>query len=316
MSGTPTDPSAGRAARRARTGGASIGTRQNAPWSIDLLAAQRQLYIEAKRWRRRRAYAVAGVALAGAGTAILAPEMLRFVGPLGAIAATAQWLASLVEKQRTKTAAIVQEQFDTEVLQLDWNSTLGSQVDAEDVVAASSRFKGDRSKLTDWYTVPDGLARPLDVLLCQRSNLRWDAALRRAYANTITAGAVGLLLTIVAAGLVRNLAATSLGLAILSASPALLFVADGVNGHRRHGSAQLDLKRRVEATWAAAIADRSRVQPADLRSIQDGIFLLRSTAPTVPDRFYWSKRDQFESETKAANQLISEEAKRARGNSA
>jgi hypothetical protein len=277
-----------------------------------MLAAQRQLYIEGKRFRRGRAYAVACISVAGAGIVILAPGLLQFVGPVGAIVAVVQWLAALIEKQRVKTAALVQEQFDTEVLQLNWNPVLGAKVDVEKIVAASSRFKGDRSKLKDWYTPPDGVARPLDVLLCQRSNLRWDAALRRAYADVITTVVVGLMFAIVVAGLIHSLAAASLGLAILSATPALLFAADAVNSHRRHSSAQLDLKRCVEATWAAALADLRTVQAADLRSIQDGIFILRSTAPTVPDRFYWSKRDRFESEMRAAHELMWEEAQRGR----
>jgi SMODS-associating 4TM effector domain len=276
-----------------------------------MLAAQRQLYIEAKKWRRWRASAVTAVAVTGACTTILAPGLLRFFGPLGAIAAVGQWLASLIEKQRIKTAATVQEQFDTEVLQLAWNSTLGSKADPEDVAAASSRFQGERSKLSDWYNVPDGLTRPLDVLLCQRTNLRWDAALRRSYAKVIIAGAVGLLLAVVVSSLLRELAGATLALALLSTSPAMLFATDAVLTHRGHAASQLDLKRRVEAAWETALARSSRVRATDLRAIQDGIYRLRSVGSPVPDRFYWRRRDQFEHEAKVASQSMWEEAQRA-----
>jgi hypothetical protein len=50
------------------------------------------------------------VTIAGTGATILAPGLLRFVGPVGAAAAVIQWLASLIEKHRIK--ATVQEHVD------------------------------------------------------------------------------------------------------------------------------------------------------------------------------------------------------------
>jgi hypothetical protein len=84
----------------------SIAARQNAHWGIDLLAAQRQLYMEAKRWRggsrdrddRGNRHHHPGARLA---------QIRR---PVGAAAAVIQWLASLIEKHRIK--ATVQEHVD------------------------------------------------------------------------------------------------------------------------------------------------------------------------------------------------------------
>ena len=132
----------------------SIAARQNGPWSIQLLAAQRQLYSESKRWRRLRAWSVTAMALIGVGATLFAPDLLKILGPVGAVFGVAQWLASVVEKQRTKTAADVQEQFDTSVYPLDWNPVLGAKADAEEVIGAASRFKGDRAKLLNWYSIP------------------------------------------------------------------------------------------------------------------------------------------------------------------
>lgn len=286
----------------------SIAARQNAVWSIQLLAAQRQFYSDAKRWRRLRAWSVTAVAVIGVGATLLAPDLLKILGPVGTVLGVAQWVASVIEKQRTKMAANIQEQFDTSVYLLNWNPVLGAKADAEDVVAAASRFKGDRAKLADWYSIPDGVPRPLDVLLCQRSNLRWDAVLRRAYANTILVGLVVLFLVIVAAGLAQGLSLREFGLALLPSVGAFLLGAETVRSHRQHSSAQLDLKRKLEAAWDKARANPRSVREQELRAIQDGIYQLRAVAPPVPDGFYWRRRDQFEREMRLATERMWEEA--------
>jgi hypothetical protein len=289
----------------------SIAARQNAPWSVQLLAAQRQLYTEAKQWRRLRAWSVTAIAIIGVGATLLVPDLLKVLGPVGAVLAVVQWVASVFEKQRTKTAANVQEQFDTSVYPLDWNPILGPKADAEDVVAAASRFQGDRNMLADWYSIPDDAPRPLDVLLCQRSNLRWDAALRRAYANRVSLGLVALFLVIVAAGLARGLSLVEFGLACLPSVGSFLFGLETIRGHRQHGSAQVELKAKLEAAWEVARAKPRSLRGAELRAIQDRIYHLRAAAPPVPDRFYWRKRDQFEWEMRLAVERMCEEARAA-----
>src|SRR5207248_10965896 len=105
----------------------------------------------------------------------------------------------------SKTAANIQDQSDTSVYPLAWNPVLGAKVDPENVIAAAARHKGNRRKLADWYSLPDGVPWPLDVLLCQRTNLRWDAAVRSAYANWVLATLVALSLIVIFAGIVRSL---------------------------------------------------------------------------------------------------------------
>jgi hypothetical protein len=286
-----------------------IAARQNTSWSLQLLAAQRQLYTEAKRWRRLRAWSVAAVAIVGVAATLFAPELLRFVGAVGAALALVQWLAGIVEKQRSKSAANVQEQFDTIVLGLPWNPVLAAKGDAEDVIAAAARHQGDRATLANWYSIPAGVPHPLDVLLCQRTNLRWDAALRRAYANTIVIGLVALICTVLIIVAIRGLTLFETFLALLPSVGAVLLGAEAVRAHRQHSTAQLELKRKVEVLWERARTRPRAVRISDLRSLQDGIYQLRVVAPPVPDGYYWRKRDQFEREMHLAAQRMCDEAR-------
>lgn len=290
--------------------GGSITERQNNPGAIRLLRAQRELYSEAKRWRRTGARAVVVSAIVGLTATILVPAALKYVGPLGAVVATAQWLLSLVERQRTMSAAAIQEQFDTSVLPLPWNDVLCGYVDPEDVVGAAERHKGPDTKLTDWYPLPAGVAPPHDVLLCQRMNLRWDSKLRRGYANNLLASLSFLALLLVAAGVARQLTVGEWVLAVLPTIGAFRVGAEAIRAQRQHGFRQESLKKKVEAIWAQAKADPDSVGVPEHRAVQDGIYHLRVTAPPVPDTYYLRKRQQFEREAQTAAAVLWDEAKK------
>ena len=290
----------------------SIAERQNSPWSIQLLAAQRQLYSEAKRWRRLGAWSVTAAAIVGVAATLVAPELLKLIGPMGGVVGLAQWLASLVEKQFVKTAANMQEQFDDSVYQLPWNPVLGTKCDPEDVIAAAARHNGDRTKLADWYTLPYGVPYPLDILLCQRTNLRWDSVLRRSYAKLVIAVLSALFLAAAAGGVIHGLSLGELLFALLPLTGALRLGIETVRGQYKHADDQGDLKELVEATWDRARLKPHSISPSDLRSIQDEIFRLRTVAPPVPDGFYWKKRDEMEHEAKAAIARLWDEARLSR----
>ncbi|MGE3271322.1 MAG: S-4TM family putative pore-forming effector [Chloroflexota bacterium] len=278
----------------------SIAARQNLSANIDLLAAQRQLYSEAKQLRRVRAWSVAAMAVIGVAVPFVASDLVKGAGVVGFIVTVVQWIIGIIEKRRTKMAATVQEQFDTSVFPLPWNSVLGNRVDPEDLVAAARRFTGDRNDLMNWYRIPTETPRPLDILLCQRSNLRWDAALRRTYALAVVAGLVGLYAVIVAVALWADLSRVEFASTIVSTAGVLLFGADTVWTHYQHSAAQLDLKRKVEAACERARGRKRSLTVADVRAIQTEIYRQRVTALTVPDYFYWKRREQFELEMREA----------------
>lgn len=281
-----------------------IGIRQNEKWSLQLLAAQRQLYSEAKNWRRLRAWSTALVAVGGVGAAMFWPQLSSILGPTGAIIGVVAWAEKFIEKRHARIAASIQEEFDTRVFGLEWNAILVSKVGPEEVVAATSRFKGDPTELADWYTIPAGVPRPLDVLLCQRSNLRWDATLRQAYADHVLRWLAALAVGIAALGLVRQLSLQDFLLAALPSVGAFMFGSETVYDHKRHSTLQGGLMGEIEAIWKGAKSSPRRVRMPDLRRIQDGIFNLRTVAPPVPDGFYRDRREQFENQARTAAEQI------------
>lgn len=293
--------------------GDSIRVRQDRPWSIQLLAAQRQCYIEAKTWRSARFWSVAVAATVGLSATVFAPSLLVVAGPIGAVVAVAQWLSGFLERGHVQAGANVQEQFDTSVFPLEWNPLLGDKVDAEDVARVAGRFRGDPALLANWYAVPDGLPRPLDVLICQRSNLRWDSTLRYAYSNTIVVGLVTLFVVTIGMGVAQDLSLEEFIFALLPSAGAFVFGVDAAFSHRSHAASQRELKRRVEAVWNDATERPRKVQDKQLRSIQDRIHHLRTSAPLVPEWFYWWQRDAYERQMRLAVDRMAQEAEAASG---
>lgn len=288
--------------------GNSLVTRQNEPWSLRLLAAQRQLYQEAKRWQQLRSWSVVGMAGVGVLATLFAPSLLPILGPIGGVVAIGQWVALLLIRRRTKLAAATQEEFDTSVFALPWNATLVTKPDPEDVIAADARFTGDREKLLDWYAVPAGAGYPHDIILSQRTNIRWDSSLRRAYANTVLTGLIVLLLLLGGICFAKGLSLLETGLAFLSSVGAILLGAETVRSHHQHADGQHELKRQIEATWAKAVRNPRAVKKVELRAIQDCIYRFRTVAPPVPERFYWKNRDRYEQETRLAVDRMWQEA--------
>lgn len=73
---------------------------------------------------------------------------------------------------QSRVAAKIQEQFDNGLFQLPWNSFLCGQTPTPRLVSEGNRrFRGDWTKLRDWYRATLEFAYPRDVLAWQHTNL-------------------------------------------------------------------------------------------------------------------------------------------------
>lgn len=280
-----------------------IFLRQNSNKSICLLAAQRANYTQTKNLRRWRV-------LGSVGLAVVSPIILTFFKDSGTALAVigAVWtmVAILVlkgiEKNKKKRAATIQEEFDTNAFGIPWNQVLaGSTVSPEIVCTGERDCNDDREKLRDWYANTDGIPFPLDVLLCQRSNLVWDWRLRRNYGLAVailTAVAAVIGIAVAALG---DLSMTGYILGILIPSlSAYIHGIEVAKGHFESASDKEELEGKVAEMWERALQDPSSVTVEQCRNLQDRIFISRRDCPLVPDRWYYWSRDKFESDMQNA----------------
>ena len=283
---------------------------------LDRLAAQRQLYSDAKRIQAVLITLSVPCVIVLTLLAAVLPQLRVYVAFWG-IFVTLLDIVVFTPQQKSlqEKAAKIQQLFDCDVLQIDWSKlNSGSRPEPEAVVAASSRHKGidpNYSKLQDWYPVSVGqLTIHLARLICQRCNCWWDAQLRRRYAVLGLITIVGLTVIVFLVGLIGGLTLEKFFLVVLA--PLIPAVVLGIRQHIEHteAAARLDkLKERSEELWNQAI--RRRLTPQEVTEesykLQNEIYDNRKRNPLIFNWIYRRLRKQQEEQmNRGAEELIEE----------
>lgn len=212
-----------------------------------------------------------------------------------------------------KNAAKLQEDFDCTVLQMDWNSFLvGNRIDPEDVFADACKKLSDKDeqRLINWYPLavkelPLHLAR----LVCQRTNLWYDSALRKRYRRVLFTGCVVLIAGAGVVSLAIDHTMTTFVLSTLAPmTPVIIWALRECNRQ----AATIELLDRLNDE-VKKLLDRARSgatgQEISMRSreLQDAIFNHRASSPLIFDWVYNLLRSRMEEQMNAgADQLVSE----------
>lgn len=260
-----------------------IETAQNRPDAQLRLAAQARLYSDVKRDQAVR------LGAATATGAVVAVLSLFYPGKaIGVIAGIGllflNGLLMYRERRRTALAVAIQEDFDCLVLQLPWNDVLlPRRPTGQEIAAAAHRYDGGRTK--DWYPSTGTLQRPLDVAVCQQSNVGWGAPVHRAWGWTVVAMAATFALAQAAVWAAADLSAAD-GLDALVA-PFLATYWEAFELSRRNFESAREkeaCQAQILEAWAAAMTG---VPLSDdrCRQYQDAIAHIRRHNAQVPDWF-------------------------------
>ncbi len=172
-----------------------IAERQNTDENLRLLAAQRQLYSEEKIGTRNWYTLSLSIAVL-----FLATSALPSLKPLEALLAFVILVVTLTElfvlpqlRQPRIIAATIQEQFDCNVLGLEWNDALADVPDSTTIEEAVGRFnkrknpKREWKRLEDWYENPAIHKAPIQIarIACLKENIRWDSGQRQEWVNWV-----------------------------------------------------------------------------------------------------------------------------------
>lgn len=296
-----------------------INIEQNRPERLELLRAQRLFYARAKLYQSL--FTVLAILLPAVGVifATNLPEIRPFLG-LGSILVLLLevGIISRYQKDDCKRGARIQEEFDTEVLKLEWNQLVaGKRVDAEEVraIAMGPIPEGERERLVDWYEpVISRLPLELGRLVCQRTNLAYDMRVRKQYAGILIWASVLLFAGLALVGLWQGL--TWRDLILTMGVPVLPLAAYVLREHRKqHDTIETltTLKSEQEKMWDKALAGAS---PSELtvmsRALQDAIYRHRVSNPLVFDWLYNWLRTREEGLTRHAVERLVAEAEQKR----
>lgn len=285
----------------------AISIAQNTAHAQRMLAAQSRLYTEAKRLHDTRVLTVAALAVATVVAALAFPNARTAVGSIGG-AATFFWsvLGGRRETRCRKQATLVQEEFDTYVFDLPWNSIAAEHPSPTLIADAAARYRGNRTK--NWYPDTSPVTRPLDILICQRSNLGWGASIHRLYAAILTGLLVALVLIGSAVALIAGLSATDalIALAVPLLGPARELI-EMIRKNRDSADTKVTAETKVHGLWERALQPDGTITIDDCRGVQDQILNIRRTNAHVPDWLDNLRRARNEAlMQQSANHLIEE----------
>jgi SMODS-associating 4TM effector domain len=278
----------------------TITERQLHPAMLSLLRARTLVYRRAKRCQALFLVLNLLLPIASAVAAGLMPDARPAIAVLALllgifdVTTIDAWM-----KARLKVGAKMQEQFDCEVLDIDWNEFVaGTRVDAEDTFEDGRRTLNDtdEKRLRDWYPVvvaevPIAVAR----VICQRENLVYDSGLRLAYRRLLFWFVVVFVVLLSAASVAFNPSFMSLVLALAPATPALTWAlreskrqSDTLETLTRlKTESERLLKISIKGVDAAEARQRSR-------ELQDAIFGHRVVSSLVFEWLYNLLRPRLE----------------------
>jgi len=292
---------------------------QNEPLQLQRLAAQRQLYDEARRLQALRFFLAIPVAIAWAILAnyLWDNNLVSLLGS-GVLALLNLYPFTSWEAAYREKAAKIQELFDCEVLQMPRNiDSIGNPPPVPFVVEYAEKYDPrnyPNQPLENWYSGPvDDLPLPFARIVCQRSNLSWDAQLRRRYVRGIVLFLVLLAALVVAAAWLLGLEKLDkLAYIIASLGPAASLGFNEIKTNLTAASSLERLRQRMDDLWQLAFrgkADEDELTRA-ARNWQNDIFQHRKNSPVLLRRIYNRFRDLDEEANYKGTDALVAEAKR------
>lgn len=293
-----------------------IDQEQNKEDKLKLLAAQRQLYTDSKKLQLISVIISIPIVIILSGLVAIFPKLAAYAALYGTIATILEAVfLSRLQKNTQEKAARIQQVFDCEVLKFDWNSlNCGNKIEPETVINYSEKYKHrdpNYDSIKNWYPISiRQLAIEQARIICQRSNVWWDANLRRRYSNWVLF-VLGMLVAIVLLmSLIGGLTLEKFVLAVVvPLTPAFVFGLRQCIDHRDSAD-RLDRLRESADAVIQEVIDQ-RLTPQDIQkesySLQMQIYENRRYNPLIFDWIYSRLRDKNEEQmNKGAESLIQE----------
>lgn len=294
----------------------NITQEQNTQRCLELLAAQRQLYSDAKILQMFSVIMSIPVVIVWSILVAIFPPLAVYAALWGIIATLLElFVFSRLQKSTQEKAAKIQQVFDCKVLQFNWAIlNCGVRVEPETIIDAYNRYKRKNRTITNldnWYPVTVGkLPIHQARIICQRSNVWWDSQLRRRYSKWIVFILIVLTVIVFLIGLIGGLTLERFLLAVLAPlMPAFVF---GLRQYTENKEAafRLDGLRENAEDLVQEIIN-GRYTPQDLErksySLQTQIYDNRRHSPLILDWLYSRLRNEDEEKmNKGAESLVQE----------
>lgn len=272
-----------------------IAMRQNEEKAITMLAAQRQLYNDAKRFDSISVMLSVWLPFVMALILLFLPEESNWKSVSYILAIVSMLFSFVVDKRiddKKKLAAYIQQKFDVYVYNMPWNERIfGKDKNVnQDIVTYSKHIMendGEKKGLHNWYTpAVDNKELLTGILLCQRENFGWDVGLRKRYRLVSVIIIVLLCSFVLVMGLWKNESVVILLWRLAFILPMLKWLFDTVKMLNK------DMERLIELD---EIVNNNVTKTMDeLQDIQKMIFEHRKECYAIPNFIYQIFKDNDE----------------------
>jgi hypothetical protein len=275
---------------------------QNKPENLKKLAAQRQLYIIAKKYFMMQIWFTVPITVVLAILKLIPESVLGFNASyvasfFGIIITIADILVGyyVVSDFRTK-AANIQEQFDCDVFEMPWNKILiPKRVTIEIINRFAKQYVDDPKKpLTDWYPLAiKDLSKEQAICVCQKSSLHYDRTLRSKLIRITSLISGSILLMLILISLVEALTLINFLVLVLAPFAPVLYLTLRIGLENKKSIKESNDGHAIITSFSS-----SKEIPimTDLRQLQDKIYINRKNSPLIPEFFYKKKRVELEEE--------------------
>lgn len=264
-----------------------ILTRQNENNSIAMLAAQRQLYRDAKQFEILSVALSVWIPFALAVILFFSNQdsIWRYISYI--IAIVSMIFSFAVDKwidEKKRLAAFIQQKFDVYVYSMPWNDRIfGKNRNVNQEIAINSQKilgnKKEKDALYNWYTLAIEDKDLLSgILLCQRENFWWDVGLRKRFRGISIFAIAFLCMAVLVMGLLKNEDVAQLLWRFAFIVPMVEWLLNTVKQLNKN---IVDLKE-----IDIVINDDSSKTMDDLQDIQRMIYEHRKECYAIPDCIY------------------------------
>ena len=272
-----------------------IAARQNENNSIAMLAAQRQLYRDAKKFNTLSVALSVWIPFALAVILLFIPENTEWKYLSYILSIVSMIFSFVIDKcieEKKQLAAFIQQKFDVYVYTMPWDKRIfgkDKNIDHEIATYSKKVLKNpqEKNKLKDWYTPGVDEKNTIDgILACQRENFWWDVGLRKRFRFASVTLIIILFVAILTMGLWKNERITELLWRLSFVVPMLKWLLDTVKKLNKDISTLQELD--------GDINNNEMKTMDDLQDIQKVIFQHRKGCYAIPECIYNICKDNDE----------------------
>lgn len=293
-----------------------IFTKQNEKDSLDMLAAQKQLYSDSKCWLLSTF--TFGVVIPFA--LIVLSFLLYKYQPsfycgiestietvkifYGIFATIFVEVGSFFYICHRAKATQIREYFDVTLFDFDWNFPLaGDKPDLEDICRPKNKYlkkNGLLDDLLDWYhPEAKSIDYPQSIITCQKQNICWDSFFRSKMIRLYVGGLVSIVLFCIWLGWLEDISLKEFVIQFIPCMlPITLYAVRAIFEQINSNMTLKNLKVGLRDINVTDLQDNVEEIKKQARYIQDGLYIHRKYSRPIPDLLHKCFKAKLEEETK------------------